>query len=85
MPILTLLFGVAFVLLGVVSYFVTGQESVTALIPAVFGVVFVILGVIMRDEAKIKHAGHAAAVLALLGLLGSADRKSTRLNSSHYS
>ena len=26
----------------------------------------------MRDESKIKHAGHAAAVLALLGLLGSA-------------
>lgn len=72
MPLLTLVFGIAFVLLGVVSYFVTGQESVTALIPAFFGVIFVILGVIMRDEAKVKHAGHAAATLALLGLFGSA-------------
>ena len=66
-----MVFGVVFVLLGVVSYFVTGRESVTALIPAFFGVLFVVLGLIMRDEAKIKHAGHAAALLALLGLGGS--------------
>lgn len=72
MPQLTLAFGVVFVLLGGVSYFVTGMQSVTALIPAFFGVVFVVLGVIMRDESKVKHAGHAAATLALLGFFGSA-------------
>jgi len=71
-PVLTLAFGVAFVLLGAVSYFITGMQSVTALIPAFFGVVFIVLGVIMRDEAKVKHAGHAAATLALLGIFGSA-------------
>lgn len=71
MPLLTLVFGVAFVLLGVVSYFITGMQSVTALIPAFFGVIFIVLGVVMRDESKVKHAGHAAATLALLGLFGS--------------
>ncbi len=68
----TTIFGVLFVLLGVIAYFATGQESITALIPAFFGVVFVVLGLVMRDESKIKHAGHAAAVLALLALIGSA-------------
>lgn len=67
----TLGFGIGMILLGVVSYFATGQESVTALIPAFFGIVFVILGWVMRDEAKAKHAGHAAAGLAVIGLLGS--------------
>ena len=69
---MTLGFGLAFVLLGLVSYFVTDRVSVTALIPAFFGIVLLILGVIMRDEGKAKHAGHAAAMVALLGLLGSA-------------
>ena len=65
-------FGVAFVLLGVFSWVATDFVSVTALIPAFFGVVFVVLGLVMRDEAKAKHAGHAAALLAVIGLLGSA-------------
>jgi uncharacterized membrane protein YoaK (UPF0700 family) len=71
-PLLTLVFGVAFILLGVGAYLGTGTQSVTALIPAFFGVVFVVLGVIMRHTSRRKHAGHAAAVLAVLGLLGSA-------------
>lgn len=68
----TLGFGLGLILLGVISYFATDRASVTALIPAFFGVVFVILGQVMRDPAKAKHAGHAAATLALLGLIGSA-------------
>lgn len=68
----TFTFAILLVLLGGISYFATGQESVTALIPAFFGVIFLVLAQVMRDEAKAKHAGHAAAVLSLLGLLGSA-------------
>lgn len=68
----TFTFAILLVLLGVISYFGTGGESITALIPAFFGVVFLLLAQIMRDESKAKHAGHAAAVLALLGLVGSA-------------
>lgn len=68
----TIGFGIGFILLGVVSYFATDRASVTALIPAFFGIVFVPLGLVMRDEAKAKHAGHAAALLGVLGLIGSA-------------
>lgn len=68
----TLGFGIALILLGVISYFATDRVSVTALIPAFFGVVFAVLGVVMRDPAKVKHAGHAAMLFALLGLIGSA-------------
>jgi hypothetical protein len=70
-PLLTLVFGVAFLVLGVVAYLVTGMQSVTALIPAFFGVIFVVLGLIMRAPSRARHAGHAAATLAVLGLLGS--------------
>jgi len=68
----TIGFAIAFLLLGVVSYFMTGRESITALIPAFFGIVLFPIGLVMRDEAKAKHAGHAAATIALLGLIGSA-------------
>ena len=72
MPLLTLIFGAAFVVLGVIAYLVTGTQSITALIPAFLGVIFVVLGVIMRAPSRTRHAGHAAATLALLGLIGSA-------------
>lgn len=65
-------FGIAFVLLGLVSWVGTARVSITALIPAFFGVAFVVLGLVMRDENRAKHAGHAAALLALVGLIGSA-------------
>lgn len=68
----TIGFGIGFVLLGVISWLATDRVSVTALIPAFFGIVFLILGLLMRDEARAKHAGHAAALLAVIGLLGSA-------------
>ena len=68
----TIFFGIVLVLLGSISYFVTARVSVTALIPAFFGIVFLGVGMVMRDEARARHAGHAAATLALLGLIGSA-------------
>lgn len=68
---ITLLFGSLLVVLGLVAYFGFGRESVTALIPAFFGLPLLVLGWMMNDPAKVKHAGHAAALLALLGLGGS--------------
>lgn len=68
---LTTIFGALLVLLGLVSYFGLGRESITALIPAFFGLALLVLGRVMNDPAKVKHAGHAAALLALLGLGGS--------------
>lgn len=68
---LTTVFGALLVVLGLVSYFGLGRESITALIPAFFGLPLLVLGWLMNDPAKVKHAGHAAALLALLGLAGS--------------
>ncbi len=67
MPMLTVIFGVLFMLLGVGGYIATERESVTALIPAIFGVLFILLGSIAMKPKFLKHAMHAAALLAILG------------------
>lgn len=71
MPIVTIVYGLLLVALGVISYVGTGMISVTALIPAFFGLPLIVCGFIARDEAKLKHAMHGAAVLGLLGFFGS--------------
>ncbi|HVR95843.1 MAG TPA: hypothetical protein VMW27_04465 [Thermoanaerobaculia bacterium] len=69
---LTIIYGLLLIVLGVGSYFVTGQASKTALIPALFGVPILLCGVVaLRDHLR-RHAMHGAAALALLGFLGSA-------------
>jgi O-antigen/teichoic acid export membrane protein len=68
----TIGFGVALILLGLAGYFGTATTSPTALIPAAFGFVLVALGVMARNEKQRKHAMHGAAVIGLLGFLGSA-------------
>ena len=67
-------FGIVLILLGVLSYVLTGRTSLTALIPAIFGAAFVVLALVARSDAARKHAMHAAVVLALLGLLGTLGR-----------
>tara|TARA_R110000868_G_scaffold410693_6_gene699885 strand:- start:7105 stop:7479 length:375 start_codon:yes stop_codon:yes gene_type:complete len=69
---LTLSLGILLSILGLASYFGTGQESITALIPTFFGVVFIVLSLLARKESLRKHMMHGAAGLALLGALGSA-------------
>ena len=64
-------FGILLMLLGIGAYFVTGSQSVTALIPAFFGVPMAGLGFMARDASRIKLAMHVSAVLALVGFLGS--------------
>jgi hypothetical protein len=65
-------FGVVLIVLGIAGYFGSGMVSWTALIPAAFGLVLLVLGVIARDPAKRKHAMHVAAMIGVLGFLGSA-------------
>lgn len=67
----TIGFGATLVLLGFIGYFVTGQASITALIPSAFGFLLIAFGVMARNEQLRKHAMHAAAVVGLLGFLGS--------------
>jgi hypothetical protein len=72
MPGLSVITGVALIAIGIVGYFGTGRSSPTALIPAAIGVLFVVLGLVARREGARKHAMHGAAVLALLGIGGTA-------------
>ena len=66
----TIVFGLLLTLLGVGGYVMAGGSSATALIPAVFGLLLVLLGFVARADSLRKHAMHAAAVVALLGLIG---------------
>ena len=68
----TISFGVILLVLGIGGYFGSGMVSLTALIPAVFGLVLLICGVVARDPNKRKHAMHFAAMVGVLGFLGSA-------------
>jgi hypothetical protein len=70
MPRLIFIFAVIFVLLGIGSYLVTGAQSWTALIPAIFGVLLAIAGFVSLKS--LKHGGHIAALVGLLGFLGTA-------------
>lgn len=67
----TIGFGVALILVGIVGYVATGAASVTALIPAIIGLLLLTFGIIARNERMRKHAMHGAAVVGLLGFLGS--------------
>jgi hypothetical protein len=69
MPVFTMLHGLLLILLGAGGYLLTGGTSLTALIPAAFGVVMGLLGWFGRRESLRRHLMHAAAVLALIGLV----------------
>jgi len=72
MPRITLLFGLGFIVLGIVGYVGSDTSSVTALIPSFFGVVFAVLGFLGENPERRALTMHIAAGVAVLGLLGSA-------------
>jgi len=72
MPQTTTAVGTLLILIGVGFYFGTGATSLTALIPAALGLPMAIAGVVAHREALRKHAMHAAVLVGLLGVLGSA-------------
>lgn len=67
---LTITFGAALVLTGVIAYFATGQESVTALIPAFFGGPIGIAGLVSLRPGWRSYGLYGAIVLAALLALG---------------
>lgn len=67
---LSIAYSVIFILMGLISYFGISSESITALISAFFGIPMLILGWLGLNEKYLKHAMHGAAVLMLLGFLG---------------
>ncbi len=70
MPRIIFTFAVTFVLLGIGAYLLTGAQSWTALIPAIFGLLLAIAGGLSLKNPK--HGGHFAALVGLLGFLGTA-------------
>lgn len=67
---LSITYGVIFILMGLISYFGISSESITALIPTFIGIPMLVLGWLGVNEKYLKHTMHAAAVLMLLGFLG---------------
>ena len=68
----TLTFAFAYLVLGIGGFVLTGSTHKTALIPCIFGVLFLIFGLLARKGNLRKHAMHAAVLIALLALLGTA-------------
>jgi steroid 5-alpha reductase family enzyme len=69
---ITLLFALAYILLGLGGFILTGSTHQTALIPCAFGVLFVLFGLLALKEKLRKHVMHAAVLIALLAFLGTA-------------
>jgi hypothetical protein len=70
MPRWTLALALFLIVLGVGSYFLTGMQSVTALIPAFLGLLLIGCVLWARREGSRRNAMHAATALALLGFGG---------------
>ena len=68
----TITFAFAYLVLGIGGFVLTGSTHKTALIPCIFGVLFLIFGLLARKDNLRKHAMHAAVLIALLALLGTA-------------
>src|SRR5438105_15476586 len=76
MPKVTITIGLMLLILGFVTYFgaaagwfAGGHASPTALIPAILGILLLLCGALAFNPNRLKHSMHAAAALALLGLL----------------
>lgn len=68
---LSIVTGIILTVLGLGGYAFSGGVSPTALIPAGFGILFLVFGFLARKESMRRHAMHGAALLSLLGIIGS--------------
>ena len=93
MPVVTVVFGLLLIALGVWSYwggalglweplgFASPERlSATALIPAYVGLTLVVLGLLAFKESLLKHTMHLASMVGLLGLLAAVGRLATTGN-----
>ena len=87
MPVVTVVFGLLLIALGLWGRFggewglwaplglpAPEQLSPTGLIPAFFGAAFVVLGLLALKERFLKHAMHLAALLGVIGFLAAGSR-----------
>lgn len=71
MPSFTVRVGILLVVFGVASYAMSQGVSVTALIPSFVGALLAVCGIVaLRSPAARPHAMHAAALIAVVGVLG---------------
>jgi len=71
MPKFTIAVGTFLIVVGLIAYFVSGAASFTALIPSIFGLLLAGFGFVAKNPARTKNFMHFAALLAVVGLLGS--------------
>ena len=72
MPKITIVFSILFALVGILAFTLTGSIHKTALIPCYFGIALLILGLLGQKESLRKHVMHAALLVVLLALFGTA-------------
>ena len=72
MPKITIIFSLLYIAVGLGAFFLTGAVHKTALIPAYLGAGLLLLGLFGRKENLRKHLMHAALLVGLLALLGTA-------------
>lgn len=72
MPRITVAFSFVYIAIGLAGFFLTGAVHKTALIPAAIGAVLLILGLLGNKENLRMHVMHAALLVGLLALLGTA-------------
>lgn len=76
MPVLSMVCGLALIVVGVVGYTgqdpnpETGKVSMTALIPAFIGGLLLVLGLIAFNPGLRKHAMHFASLVGVVGAIG---------------
>ena len=63
------IYAISLILLGVIGYFVTGLQSVTALIPAFFGIVVLLILLVFRRFTKPKITLWILIVFSLIGFI----------------
>jgi|TARA_B110000263_G_scaffold247038_1_gene259125 uncharacterized membrane protein HdeD (DUF308 family) len=66
----TYISGIILLILGPISYFGSGTNSLSAFIPSIFGLALIICGYISNNERFRQHAIHAALTIALVGIAG---------------
>tara|TARA_Y100000588_G_scaffold313549_1_gene340731 strand:+ start:1069 stop:1467 length:399 start_codon:yes stop_codon:yes gene_type:complete len=67
---ITIIFGLLLMATGLVGYFGTGAENLTALIPSAIGIILLLCGFIAANEKCRMAAMHIAVSIGLLGVLG---------------
>jgi hypothetical protein len=67
---ITLAFGSALIVLGILGFVLTGSQHYTALIPAAFGVLLELFGVMALNPKLRMHAMHGAVLVGLIGFAG---------------